>query len=187
MRPSFWWRLIIAMFVLGTARAAFAENLDHGKLRTQLIRHEGKRNKVYLDSVGIPTIGVGFNLKRAGAKTTIAAVGADYQRLLDGKDSLTELQILTLLDGDIQTAIASCQALYPNLAKLNDVRQRVLVDMTFNLGKAGLGQFKKLKQAIEAGDFARAADEMKASKWFRQVKSRGVRLEAMMRSGQDPG
>jgi GH24 family phage-related lysozyme (muramidase) len=51
--------------------------------------------KVYLDSRGIKTIGHGFNLERTGARAAIKAVGADYDRILNGTDSLTDAQILT--------------------------------------------------------------------------------------------
>ena len=42
---------------------------------------------------------------------------------------------------------------------------RVLADMAFNLGQARLGAFKKMIAAVNAGQFAKATDEMKASAW----------------------
>src|SRR6187551_1498786 len=35
-------------------------------LKAQLERHEGNRSKVYNDTAGHPTIGIGFNLDRGG-------------------------------------------------------------------------------------------------------------------------
>jgi lysozyme len=61
----------------------------------------------------------------------------------------------------------------------------VLCDMAFNIGVSGLMQFRKMLAAIEANDFERAADEMKKSKWARQVPVRAAALERMMRTGQD--
>ena len=54
------------------------------KLYRQLEKHEGKRTKVYKDSRGISTIGIGFNLERAGAKKSIEALGLDYSKILGG-------------------------------------------------------------------------------------------------------
>jgi lysozyme len=163
-----------------------AAELDRGKLREQLIRHEGKRSGVYKDTEGIPTIGVGFNLRGRNAKARIEALGLDYDKVLAGTQEMSDKQIETLLDEDIDTAISACKDLFRAFGELSDVRQRVLVDMMFNLGKTRFSQFKKMIAAIAAHDFAKAADEMKDSKWYKQVKSRGKELEAMMRDDKDP-
>lgn len=52
----------------------------------------------------------------------------------------------------------------------------ILLNMSFNLGKKGLTGFKKMWKAIEVNDWQTASAEMEDSKWFKQVKSRGVRL-----------
>lgn len=162
------------------------DEIDRAKLAKQLERHEGKRSKVYLDSEGIPTIGIGFNLKRSDAKAKIESLGLDYQQVLDGKQELTDAQIQTLFDADISASIAECKKLYGNFDELSEVRQRVLADMMFNLGPTRLAGFKKMAEAIKAKDFPRAADEMRNSKWYEQVKVRGVTLVEMMRTDNDP-
>jgi lysozyme len=162
-----------------------ATELDRVKLKNQLTRHEGKKNKVYKDSLGILTIGVGFNLERSDAKKRIAALGLDIQKVKDGTQELSDDQILKLLDGDINIAIDNCKSVFPKFSDLSDVRQRVLADMMFNLGKSRFEGFKKMIANIQAGDFGKAADEMKSSKWHQQVGDRGKRLEAMMRTDKD--
>ena len=47
--------------------------------------NEGYYKCVYKDPVGIPTIGVGFNLEKANAREEIESVGADYNAVLNGK------------------------------------------------------------------------------------------------------
>lgn len=184
--PSSAFRLGCLTAVMSLVQAATAADLDRDKLQKQLILHESKEAKVYKDSEGIPTIGVGFNLKRAGAKKQIEDLGLDYNKVLAGEQALTDHQIEKLLDADIDSAIASCKAVFPKFADLSDVRQRVLVDMMFNLGKARFEEFKKMIAAVKEGKYAVAADEMKDSKWYKQVKTRGQRLEAMMRTDMDP-
>ena len=166
---------------------ASAADLDRDKLRTQIIKHEGKRCTVYLDSAKPPnpTIGVGFNLNRKDAKQKIEALGLDFNKVLAGRQSLTEEQVMKLLEPDIDRAIADCKAVFPGFADLSDVRQRVFVDMMFNLGKGRFEGFEKMIAAVKDADFARAADEMKDSEWYTQVKQRGIDLVDMMRNDRD--
>jgi len=51
--------------------------------------YEGNESCVYDDSMGIPTIGIGFNLQRSDAPSLIAGVGADYNSVLSGSQCLT--------------------------------------------------------------------------------------------------
>lgn len=165
---------------------ANAEDLNKAKLKTQLVQHEGKRLKVYKDSEGVPTIGVGFNLKRKDAKSKIEALGLSYKDVLEGKVLLTDAQAETLLTGDIETAISDCESVVEGYSELSDVRKRVVVDMTFNLGKTRFSKFKKMLAALKAKDFIKAAAEMKDSKWCKQVKTRCSTLEQMMQANKDP-
>ena len=54
--------------------------------------HEGRRNVVYRDTVGVPTVGVGFNLNRTDAPALLASVDADLARIMAGTQ-LTDEQI----------------------------------------------------------------------------------------------
>jgi lysozyme len=177
--------LACALALASIGPTAAGADLDRAKLRAQLIKHEGKKAKVYKDTEGNPTVGVGFNLNRAGAKAKIEALGLNFEQVKAGKQELSEKQISKLLEDDIDAA-KDCKAVFPKFADLSDVRQRVLADMMFNVGKGKFEGFKKMIAAVKAGNFATAADEMKDSKWYGQVGRRGKTLEAMMRSGKDP-
>ena len=167
------------------APPAAATDLDRAKLKKQLVLHEDRKTKVYNDSEGIPTIGVGFNLKRDGAKKRIESLGLNYAKVVAGEQELSDPQIDELLDADIDSAVASCKAVFPKFADLSDVRQRVIADMVFNLGRAKFEGFEKMITAVKEEKFDTAADEMKRSKWYKQVKTRGTRLEAMMRTNRE--
>jgi lysozyme len=138
--------------------------INYGRLRDQLIQHEGFRRTPYIDSVGKLTIGVGRNLDDKG---------------------LSKAEIYQLLDNDIKIAEKDARALVSNFHILGDVRQRVLIDMAFNLGRARLAGFKKFLAAMELGDMVAARAEMLNSKWAVQVGSRAKRLAKMMLTGQD--
>lgn len=139
--------------------------MDLQKLRAQLIQEEGLELEMYKDSRGIPTIGVGHNLMRP----------------------ITAAAALQILSDDIADHVADISRLLPWWKDLDDVRQRVIVSMCFNLGIDGLMGFTRMIAAIKAGDFDAAADAMLDSLWTKQVKSRAIKLARMMRTGKDYG
>jgi len=129
-------------------------------LRDLLIKHEGIKGKVYYDSEGIATIGVGRNLEDVG---------------------LTYDEAMLLLDNDIKRVLKDCWREFPWFIDLSEDRQSVVASMVFNLGLDGFKQFKKLIKAIEREDWTEAACQMIDSKWAIQVKDRAVELANMMK------
>ena len=161
------------------------KTLNMERLKEQLILHEGYRTKTYRDSVGVPTIGVGFNLQRKDAQYLLTSIGADYDAVLRGDHELTDDQIQFLLDYTLSDSIQSAKAIINNYDDLFDVRKRVVIDMIFNLGMRGFFKFHRTRQAIEDSEFKLAAQYMRESLWCGQVKSRCSRLSNMMESGND--
>lgn len=176
-------------------------NMDAVKLKTQLIIHEGYRSQVYKDSVGNRTVGVGFNLERLDAVGCLQRVNADYHEVATGKAHLTEQQIDKLLTCGIQKVEAEAKDYVSNYDQLDDVRQRVICDMIFNLGLAGFLKFEKdLKDTVPSGTpeselgtidlvednrFREAATRMLKTKWAKQVGKRAQALSHMMATGED--
>jgi lysozyme len=155
-------------------------------LASQVARYEGIRTTMYHDSLGIPTVGIGFNLNRSDARAHIEALGLNYNQVRNGTQSLTSVQILTLFRADLQTAQNNARTLVPNYDTLPPTVQRVVADMTFNLGASRFGQFVELRRALAARDFAQAAHEMENSRWYHQVGNRGRDLANTMRSQAAP-
>jgi len=156
-------------------------------VRRYITFNEGKRNVVYNDSLGIPTIGVGFNLKRGDAPAKIASLGLSYNDVLNGKQSLTDGQIETLLDKDIEVAVNNtAKKLFPNFDAIDSDRQVILIDLSFNMGYSRLSAFKNTIAAINAGKWETAANELKNSNWYHQVGNRGIRNVETIRSGKLP-
>jgi lysozyme len=134
---------------------------ERQKLVAQLVKHEGFSNKPYTDTVGKITIGVGRNLSDKG---------------------ISDAEAQMLLTNDIDECIDDL-ATFAWLKHLNPVRQRVLLDMRFNLGPNRLREFKRTLALIEAGEFTKAAEAMLASKWATQVGRRATTLSRMMATG----
>lgn len=145
--------------------------------------HEGRRNEVYTDTMGHPTIGVGFNLDRPGAEWKIKSYGIDYTKIVSGEDFLPDAVIDDIFREDVELTVQQTKSLVNPavFAGLPYDMKLVLVDMCFNLGRGGLGKFKKFLAAVERKDYNRAADEMVDSKWYGQVGNRSKKLEEMVR------
>ena len=52
---------------------------------------------------------------------------------------------------------------------LSLARQYAIIDMAFNLGAGGLRKFQRFLTAVRAGEWTRAADEIRASRYYRQL------------------
>jgi lysozyme len=145
-------------------------NQNRQTLIAELRRDEGVRYVVYKDTKNIDTTGVGHNLE---AKPLPAG----------WKYPLNDVQVNSLLDDDLEDVFHDLDRNLPWWTDLNDVRQRVLANMAFNLGITKLLGFRNTLVAMRQGKYGAAADGMLASAWATQVKGRAQRLADMMRKG----
>jgi len=136
-----------------------------------LRRDEGVRYTPYADTKGIPTVGVGHNLQASPLPS-----GWTYP--------LTGGQVDELLRGDLQNVYGDLTRALPWWTDLNDVRQRVLCNMCFNLGMSKLAGFKNTLNSMRQGAYVDAAAGMLNSAWASQVGARAQRLAQMMRTGE---
>jgi len=138
--------------------------MDFEGLLNALKRDEGLRLTPYLDTASPPriTIGYGRNLSDVGITTQ------------EAHDMLTRDAIKAQRD--------ACD-LIPNWLGLDDVRQNVVANMAFNVGKGRLSGFVKFLAAVNEGRYVDAAAEMLDSKWATQVGARASRLAQEMLTG----
>jgi lysozyme len=136
---------------------------DITALEDQLIDHEGLELKPYRCTAEKLTIGVGRNIEDRG---------------------ITEDEARYLLKNDIKIVEDELLEKKPVVAGLDAVRQRVLVDMGFNLGIPTLLKFQNMWAAIEEEDFETAAEEAMDSRWAKQVGRRAERLCQAMATGE---
>jgi lysozyme len=136
--------------------------MNADRLVAELTRDEGLRLRAYKCPAGKTTIGIGRNLDDLG---------------------ITRAEAEALCRNDIARVEAELDARLPWWRGLDEVRQRVIANMAFNLGTAGLLGFKNTLRKVEAGDYLGAAQGMLSSKWAAQVGPRALRLATMMRDG----
>ena len=116
--------------------------INFAKLRDQLTVEEGKRYKLYADSKGVPSIGIGRNLRDVG---------------------VSDDEIALMFFNDIYRVGDELSKNLPWVSDLDEVRLRVFYDLCFNMGIGGLLQFHHMLSAAKAGDFNTAADELNHS------------------------
>lgn len=131
-------------------------------LKARLMKSEGLRLSPYQDTVGKITIGWGRNLSDVG---------------------ITESEAIMMLDHDILIAERDTLRALPWTSSMDGVRFGVLVDMAFNMGITRLLTFKNTLAAVQARNYAKAAEHMLDSKWARQVGQRAVDLAEIMKKG----
>jgi lysozyme len=144
--------------IIPKAQASEGESYyNAGMERTK--QNEGFRPTPYMDTVGVPTIGYGFNMQaNPGLPQKMTREQADpyFRQYYKDADALA-----MRFAGD-------------KWGGMTDAQKAVLTDMAYNLnGK--LLKFKKMQTALQDGNDQGVKDEMQHSTWFDQVKSRGIR------------
>lgn len=123
-------------------------------------RHEGCRQFPYLDTRGKTTIGIGRNLSDRG---------------------LADDEIEYLFATDLGIALSICCDLYPAFTGFSPARQAALISMAINLGRPRLTGFRRLRVAVNRGNWHGAADEAVNSLWARQIRHRATEIAAILR------
>jgi len=159
---------------------------DRAALAAELSRDEGRRYRAYLDSVRKRSIGVGRNLDDVGIRAIeTAQLGITLASVV--LHGVTDQQIDVMLDNDIDAAERDLDRKLAWWRELDPVRQRVLLNMCFNMGIGnggrGLTSFNNTLQAIRDHRWHAAASGMRSSKWARQVGARADRLATMIETG----
>lgn len=127
--------------------------------------HEGRRRYAYRDTVGKITIGIGRNLDDVG---------------------LSDDEIDYLYANDHRRVRADLDRALPWWRWEDGVRRAALADLCFNLGIVKLLRFRATLRHWRAGEYDAAARQLQHSLWYRQVKTRGVRIVRMVRTGEWP-
>lgn len=136
----------------------------------QLKRDEGESLKVYRDTKGILTAGVGHNCE------------AHHENLSED-DLVTQQQVDNWLDDDLAFATHVTDSYLPWLTKLDTTRRSVFYNMSFNMGILKVLLFHHMLGYAQTGHYDLAAKEMLNSEWATEVGDRAKRLSIQMRDG----
>ncbi len=140
--------------------------MDEKKLIDELKNDEGVVLHAYNDHLGFATIGVGRLIdKRKGGG--ISEQEADY-----------------LLSNDVVKIQKELKAYIPFYQDLDDVRQRALCNMCFQLGINGLLRFKKMIAAMNQENWEEARTQAIDSRWALQTPKRAAKVSYMILTGE---
>jgi len=135
------------------------------QLREQLKIDEGVKYSIYKDHLGYPTFGIGHLI------TT-----HDVENGQPVGSSVSEERVNEVFEKDVKTMISEAKLIFPNLESLPEEAQQVIVNMTFNMGRPRLSNFKKFISYINESKWLEASNEMLNSAWAKQVGPRAKRL-----------
>jgi len=138
--------------------------------------NEGFKGKPYRCPSGKWTIGYGYNMEAHGIPEGMV------DKVLSGK-GINERDAERLLISEVAECISACNRIVPHFSELSHNRKIALVDMCYDLGPTGLSKFRNMLNAIREKDWERAWKAAQASKWYTQVKLRGVRVVKLIREG----
>ena len=143
--------------------------MEMSRLLESVKKHEGYRNKVYLDSLGKRTVGVGHLC---------------VEDFWEDNKEYSEKYLMKVLKDDLKNAIEGAEELLKDFPLLDDLAEEIIVEMIFQLGKTGVSKFKNMWKALEKEppQYDVAATEMLDSRWAKQTPRRAKEMSDHMRS-----
>ena len=140
-------------------------NMD--RLLESVKKHEGYRNKVYLDTLGKRTVGVGHLC---------------VEDFWEDDKEYDEKFLMDILEADLQNAIKGAKDLMSEngCMDMDEIAEEIIIEMIFQLGKTGVSKFKNMWKALSGLDYSTAASEMLDSRWAKQTPNRAQAMSAQM-------
>ena len=142
-------------------------NMD--RLLESVKKHEGYRNKVYLDTLGKRTVGVGHLC---------------VEDWWDDNVEYEEKFLMDILQKDLQESIRGARELMEEhgCKDIDEKAEELLIEMVFQLGKTGLSKFRKMWDALAEKNYIGASYEMLDSRWSKQTPNRAKSMAEQMKA-----
>jgi lysozyme len=138
--------------------------MNIAQLREQLKIDEGVKYEIYKDHLGYDTFGIGH---------LVVKEDSEFGKPVGTK--VSEDRVNEVFEKDVQKMIKEAKILFPNFDSLPEEAQQVIVNMTFNMGRPRLSNFKKFISYINESKWEEASKEMLNSAWAKQVGKRAQR------------
>ena len=140
--------------------------MNYDKLLESVKKHEGYRNKVYLDTLGKRTVGVGHLC---------------VEDFWEDDKEYEEDFLMDILKKDLQQAIRQANSMCEGL-KISEDAKIIIIEMIFQLGGTGVSKFRKMWQALQQDppDYAEASVQMLDSRWAKQTPNRAKEMARLM-------
>ena len=139
------------------------------RLLESVKKHEGYRNKVYLDTLGKRTVGVGHLC---------------VEDFWEDDKEYDESFLMDILQKDLQEAIRGAKELMEEhgCADVDERAEEILIEMVFQLGRTGVSKFKNMWKALSEHNYVGASFEMLDSRWAKQTPNRAKNMADQMKA-----
>lgn len=154
--------------------------LSFDRIYKEISNEEGIRLKVYLDTVKIPTVGIGHNIL---AHSTMPIIGRVVSKV---GEVISDDECRTLFKADLTSVFNDLDNHIDWWRTVDVPRQYVLISLCFNLGINGLLGFKNTLAHYKAHEWDSVVSGLQSSKWYKQVGVRGVKLCKIISTGHFP-
>lgn len=151
-----------------------SQTFDMGAMLAQLAPEEGRKPLVYDDATGLP-------IRKGTLVQGNPTVGCGRNLAVDG---LSDSEIDLLCINDCLKFATVLDSRIPWWRNLSPVRQRQILDLTFNMGPDELiSGWPHFLAAMQTGNWQAAVNELETSKWWHQVGQRGPMITARILAG----
>ena len=143
--------------------------MDMDRLLASVKKHEGYRNKVYLDTLGKRTVGVGHLC---------------VEDFWEDDKEYEESFLMEILEKDLSGAIKGANDLLAEngCMDMNEKAHEIIIEMVFQLGKTGVSKFRKMWDALSEKNYIGASFEMLDSRWAKQTPNRAKDMAQIMKA-----
>ena len=139
------------------------------RLLESVKKHEGYRNKVYLDTLGKRTVGVGHLC---------------VEDFWEDDKEYEESFLMEILQKDLQEAIRGAKELMEEhgCADIDERAEEILIEMVFQLGMSGVSKFRNMLKCLSELNYLGASFEMLDSRWAKQTPNRAKDMAEQMKA-----
>ena len=139
------------------------------RLLESVKKHEGYRNKVYLDTLGKRTVGVGHLC---------------VEDFWEDDKEYVESFLMEILQKDLQEAIRGAKELMEEhgCADIDERAEEILIEMVFQLGMTGVSKFRDMWKCLSELNYLGASFEMLDSRWAKQTPNRAKDMAEQMKA-----
>lgn len=139
------------------------------RLLESVKKHEGYRNKVYLDTLGKRTVGVGHLC---------------VEDWWDDNVEYEEKFLMDILQKDLQESIRGARELMEEhgCKDIDEKAEELLIEMVFQLGRTGVSKFRNMWKCLSELNYLGASFEMLDSRWAKQTPNRAKDMAEQMKA-----
>nr|4DJH_A Chain A, Kappa-type opioid receptor, Lysozyme [synthetic construct]4DJH_B Chain B, Kappa-type opioid receptor, Lysozyme [synthetic construct] len=176
--------IIIVCYTLMILRLKSVRLLS-GNIFEMLRIDEGLRLKIYKDTEGYYTIGIGHLLTKS---PSLNAAKSELDKAIGRNTNgvITKDEAEKLFNQDVDAAVRGIlrnAKLKPVYDSLDAVRRAALINMVFQMGETGVAGFTNSLRMLQQKRWDEAAVNLAKSRWYNQTPNRAKRVITTFRTG----